>query len=334
MSKGVRRAPIAALVAILALATAIAACGDDEDSTTGSSDAPAGLTPRDDIQIEFANIGEPGTPFYNVLENGAIQAGEDLGVDVEYKATDAPDAQEQARLIEAAVARQPDGLIVTDNFPDVLDPKISEAVDAGIPTIVINDHGEDTLEQTGAMAFVGQDEFDVGKQAGELLADAGVTKVLCINHSPGAVFAENRCGGLASAYPKGDVKEIPIDGEDRTAARNGIQAAIESNPDFDGILALGDIGAEPALDAIAASGRDITLGTIDLSPKVLEAVANGDILFASDQQQYLQGYIPVQQLVMFLQYGLRPPEFTPTGPNQVTEENAEDAIELTEQGIR
>ena len=95
--------------------------------------------------------GHPGDPFYNVIKNGARQAKEDLGVDVEYKETSQYDFQEQKRLIEAAIARKPDGLVVSDESPDVLDPVIADAVDAGIPVVIANAMGPDTLETTGAL---------------------------------------------------------------------------------------------------------------------------------------------------------------------------------------
>ena len=105
----------------------------------------------------------------------------------------------------------------------------------------------------------------------------------------------------------------------------------------DGLLALAAATvAEPALDAVDESGKaeEVKVATIDLSPGVLQAVSDGKLLFASDQQQYLAGYLPVVLLTLYHEYGIRPPAFVPTGPSYVTGENAAQVIELSKRGIR
>jgi simple sugar transport system substrate-binding protein len=341
-----RRASIIPFAAVIAVtAFLVAGCGGGGDDTSAANtsstakgstakESSGGLVPRSDIRIAFANVGISGDPFYNVIKNGAEQAGKDLGIHVDYKETQKPDPQEQARLIETVVAQKPDALIVTDNYPDILDSHIKKAVDAGIPTLIINALGPDSIKDTGALGFIGQQEFDVGKTAGQTMRGAGIQRVICVMHSQGSVSLTDRCNGLKAAYGGGKTKNIAVDGTDQTAARNGIEAAIKSNPDYDGMLTLGPPGAEAALKAIKSSGSGIKLATIDLTPDVLKDVAAGNLLFASDQQQFLQGYLPVQQLAFLVEYGIQPPGFTPTGPHYVTKDNAEAAIKLTEQGVR
>ena len=66
----------------------------------------------------------------------------------------------------------------------------------------------------------------------------------------------------------------------------------------------------------------VKLGTFDLSPDVLEAIDQGKMLFAIDQQQYLQGYLPIVLLKLHKLYGLMPAGTVMTGPGFVTQENA------------
>ena len=105
---------------------------------------------------------------------------------------------------------------------------------------------------------------------------------------------------------------------------------------MDGVLALGPTGSDPALKALQDSGQlgDITLATFDLSPSVLKAVRDGDMAFAVDQQQYLQGYLPVVYLTQYAENGTVPASEVLTGPAFVTQENAQRVIKLSEQGIR
>ena len=104
---------------------------------------------------------------------------------------------------------------------------------------------------------------------------------------------------------------------------------------MDTILALGAATAgEPSLAAVEAVGRDVRLATFDLSAGFLEAVADGRAAFAIDQQQFLQGYLPVVFLALNAEYGLVPGGDVPSGPNLVTQDEAAQVVELSAQGIR
>jgi len=91
-----------------------------------------------------------------------------------------------------------------------------------------------------------------------------------------------------------------------------------------------------AHDAIQAVGRDVKMATFDLSPAVLDAIEAGEISFAIDQQQYLQGYLPVVFLYLYntnlntVGGGLP----VLTGPGFVDKSNAADVKALAEQGTR
>ena len=326
-----KRLRVAAVSLALVAAFTAAACGDDEEN----GDGKASSSSRKDIHIEFAFAGVPGDPYYTVIKNGAAQAEKDLGVDVEYKETAQYDFQEQVRLIKAAIARKPDGLVVSEESPEVLDGPVKDAVDAGIP-VIIAAAGEDSVAKTGALGFVGQNEFEVGFKAGEQLKAAGVEQVACLNPAVGTPNLDARCAGLEKALGSGSVDVVAIDQTDRTSAKNRVKAVLQRG-EVDGLLALAAATvAEPALAAVEEAGKagEVTVATIDLSPGVLQAVADGDLLFASDQQQFLAGYLPVVLLALHTEYGLRPPAFVPTGPSYVTKENATEVIELSKKGIR
>jgi simple sugar transport system substrate-binding protein len=209
-------------------------------------------------------------------------------------------------------------------------------VDAGIPVVVTNAIGPDTLENTGALGFVGQDEFEVGQRAGERMRQAGIERAFCINPAVGSVPLDARCRGLADVLGEGNAKVIATTVDDRTASKNRMKAALQSG-DVDGMLVTAaTVNGAQALQAVEETGMkdEVKIAAIDLTPDVLTAVRDGDILFTSDQQQYLQGYLPVQILTLFVEYGLRPQALTKTGPAYITADNAEQAIELSERGIR
>ncbi|TDE84738.1 substrate-binding domain-containing protein, partial [Deinococcus sp. S9] len=125
--------------------------------------------------------------------------------------------------------------------------------------------------------------------------------------------------------------DIPLNLSGTEAVANYLQR----NPTVDGVMALGPVGAEPALQAINSIKRSVKLATFDLSSTVLNALRDGKMVFAVDQQQYLQGYLPVVLLANYKRYGLLPAnDIIATGPGFVTSQNAAQVIDLTKRGIR
>ncbi len=131
-----------------------------------------------------------------------------------------------------------------------------------------------------------------------------------------------------------------INGSNRGVAIKLVHQQIILNPpagDVDGLVTLGPAAAGPALAAIEQAGRkgEIAFGAFDLSAEILEAIRDGRIRFAVDQQQYLQGYLPIVLLTKYLETGTLPAGgVIETGPALVTAERVEEVIRLTEEGIR
>jgi simple sugar transport system substrate-binding protein len=323
------------LILLFAVASLVlAGCGGDQESQQGGGTNAEGLIAREDINIQFVTHATPD-PFWTVVQNGVSKAEEDMGVDVNYRELSSFDVVELQRNIESAIAADPDGMAVSIPDPQALNDAIRQATEKGIPVIVLN-AGENDWRDVGALTYVGQTEFDAGVAAGERMAQADVQNAICINHQQGQVALDQRCEGFTKGLG-GNVKQVAVDGSDPTSARNGIQTALRQNQDIDGMLTLNPGVADQALRALKESGRSdqITFATFDLSPSVLEAVRDGKMLFATDQQQYLQGYLPVVLLTNYIQYGVTPVKTEiPTGPAFITKDNAEQVITLAEEGVR
>ena len=292
----------------------------------------------DDIRIVVVSHGQAADPFWSVVQNGAAQAGEDLGVTVEYQAPQTFDMVAMAQLIDAAVASSPDGLVVSIPDAEALGPSIEAAVAAGIPVISMNS-GSDVAEGLGISTHVGQTEYEAGLGGGERMAEAGVTKALCVNQEVGNVALDLRCQGFTDGITAagGTVEVLAVEITDPTGAQQAIEAALTADPEINGILTLGPTGAAPAIAALESLGQTgtIPLATFDLSPEVLQGIVDGNLLFAIDQQQYLQGYLPIVLLTLNarnLNTVANP--VIMTGPGFVTAENAERVIELSEAGTR
>jgi simple sugar transport system substrate-binding protein len=293
---------------------------------------------RSDLHFIVVSHGQASDPFWSVVQNGVQQAGKDMGVDVQYQAPPTLDMVAMAQLIDAAVASKPDGLVVSIPDPDALSPSIEKAIAAGIPVISMNS-GSDVAEKLGVLTHVGQTEYEAGLGGGERMAEAGVTTALCVNQEVGNVGLDERCRGFTDALEKagGTVEVLAVDLNDPTGIQQRVEAALTSNAKLNGILTLGPTGALPALEALRSSGKgaDVKLATFDLAPEVLEAIQNGEMLFAIDQQQYIQGYLPIVLLTLnATNLNTIANPVLMTGPGFVTKETAARVIELSKAGTR
>jgi simple sugar transport system substrate-binding protein len=111
---------------------------------------------------------------------------------------------------------------------------------------------------------------------------------------------------------------------------------LQKHPDVDGLIALGSVAAEPALQALQDAGKigQVKLATFDLTPTVLRAIAQKEIEFAVDQQEFLQGYLPVVFLAYYSRYGLLPAnDVIRTGETFITASDAK-RVDLSGKAIR
>jgi simple sugar transport system substrate-binding protein len=290
-------------------------------------------TPALATDIIVVTHGQANDPFWSVVKNGAEKAAKDTGVNVEYRAPETFDMVQMGQLIDAAVNKKPDGLVVSIPDADALGPAIQRAAEAGIPVISINS-GSDVSRKLGAKLHVGQSEFDAGKAAGAKLAELGGKKGICINQEVGNVSLDQRCAGFTEGFG-GTVTVLPTS-NDPTEVESKVRAALESDKDVNAVLSLNaSLVGEPAVKAAQALGRsDVLIATFDLSAGFLKDVADGKAAFAIDQQQFLQGYLPVSFLALNAEYGLIPGGDVPSGPNLVTKDSAAQVIDLSAKGIR
>jgi simple sugar transport system substrate-binding protein len=289
-------------------------------------------------RIAVVTHGQASDPIWAVVKRGIEDARRKENVGVSYEAPDTYDIHRMREMLEDAVSLHPDGIVVSLPDATVLGPAIRSAERAGIPVVTINS-GSDKFLGLGVEAHVGQPELEAGVKAGERMAGAGVRHVLCVDHETGNHGLAERCEGVARALRTagGTSKVLAVNLQDRTGAQRSIAQAI-ADGSVDGVITLGPNGAEQALAALNASGFQgrVKLATFDLSAGVLDAVQDGRILFAVDQQPYLQGYLPIVLLAERARHGLFPTPggLIPTGPRFVTPENVGDTIRLSREGVR
>ena len=236
--------------------------------------------------------------WWNTIKNSVKQAGEDYGVQVDYRNPPNGDLADMARLIEQAAAQGYDGVIVTIADFNVLQSSIKKLTDKKIPVITINSGTTEQSEKLTAVMHVGQPEFEAGKGAGMRAKADGVKSFLCVNHYATNPASFERCRGFAEAIGA-DFKKSTIDsGEDPTGIEAKVSAYLRQNPTTGAVLTLGPTSAHPTLKALEKSGKKgkMWMATFDLSDEISKGIKDGSVKFGIDQQPYLQGYIPVAVL--------------------------------------
>ena len=290
------------------------------------------------ITIKMITHGQATDPFWNVVRNGAKDAAQDLGISVQYQSPQNFDMVTMSRMIDAVIATNPDGLILS--VPDIpaLKKSIISASKNNIPIIVIN-AGSKIIEEVDILTYIGQSEYKAGMKAGQEMVKHNVKSVLCINHEIGNISLDQREQGFRRVLSANDitVKTIPIDASDPSETRETIRAYLSTNKTIDGILTLGPLGALPIMNLLKDIDKknNIKLATFAFTPEIIDGIMNGHVLFALDAQQYLQGYLPVILMNLYITNRNTPAyKMLETGPSIINIDNALEVLALSKKGSR
>ncbi|WP_405900686.1 sugar ABC transporter substrate-binding protein [Streptomyces sp. NBC_00727] len=273
-----------------------------------------------------------GDTFWDIVQKGAEMAAKKDNINFVYSKND--EGQQQAQLVQAAIDKKVDGLIVTLAKPDAMKDVVAKAVRAGIPVITVNS-GSAESKKYGALTHIGQDESIAGEAVGEELNKRGRKKALCILHEQGNVGHEQRCAGAKKTFD-GQMQNLYVEGTNMPDVQSSIEAKLQSDKDIDAVVTLGAPFADAAVKAKQTAGSKAEIDTFDLNPKVAASLQSKTLGFAVDQQPYLQGYEAVDLLWLYrynrnVLGGGRP---VLTGPQIITSDDAAQLAEYADRGTR
>jgi simple sugar transport system substrate-binding protein len=297
---------------------------------------PLAIFAQSKPKIMVVTHGQAADSFWLIVRNGVEAAAAETNSDVQYRSPEKFDLVAMSRLIDEAVASKPDGLVVSIPDATVLSRSIRAAVAAKIPVISINS-GLEISRQLGCLMHIGQEDESAGKKAGERMKASGVKNAVILDQEVGNLGLDQRIKGFREGFegPFHHIQILPVT-MDFKECQEAVTDYIEKYPNLDGIVALGPIVAEPtlqALDQVQKVGK-IKVCTFDISPVVVDALVKKQIEFAIDQQEWLQGYLPVVFLANYVRYGsILQNDLILTGPSLVTPDNAEKVVNLLSLGF-
>jgi len=292
---------------------------------------------RSKVNIAFAHHGGLSNAFFWVLENAATQAADDMGVQLDLKASVLNDNVELLSLVLALVESSPkvDGLALT--IPDsTFQVVIQQANSFNIPVIAVN-AGLEVWKDYGAEMFVGQQDYDAGYQGAVQLntiiqADRNLQKnnftkelYLCLDGNSGTVSSVlQRCNATRrwmlddkqplpprlNLYPNNPLGMVYSDLSNPTASQTVLESYVNDlHKECTSCKISGMFAGSGDTDCLIAS-RERKKLTSEINPNPfyiacfdagtpqLNGLLDGSVDFTIDQQQWLQGYFPVVFLTL------------------------------------
>jgi simple sugar transport system substrate-binding protein len=315
------------------LALGLASCsstGGKPASNGGGMGAGQANTPR--MTVAMITHEVPGDSFWDLIRKGAQAAADKDNIELRY--SNDPEAPAQANLVQSAIDSKVDGIAVTLAKPDALAPAVRAAAAAGIPVVAFNS-GFDDFKAMGVQEYFGQDEKLAGVAAGEKLNTDGAKKIICVIQEQGQVALESRCAGVKQGF-KGQSEILNVNSKDMPSVEATITAKLQQDPSVDHVVALGAPIALTAVQSVGNAKSSAKIVTFDTNAALVDAIKDGKVQWAVDQQPFLQGYLAIDSLWLFknnknLIGGGQP---TLTGPSFIDQGNIDAVAELAKAGTR
>ena len=301
----------------------------------GAPAAAFGASQAGKIKVAIVTHGDTGS-FWSVFKKGVDQAAKDLksrGVSVTQVYAN-NDVAKQVSGINAAIAGGAN--VIATSVPDAsaLKDPLTKASKKGIEIITVNS-GLGAFDSLPTYeVHVGQTEDIAGQGAGKQFKKAGAKKVLIVIHEASNSGLTQRAAGVKAVLGSGGVKvlTIPNAKSDIPGTKAKVKAAMSADKKLDGFLGLDPDVTIPCLSVLPKGTK---AGTFDVGGAIKEIRA-GRMLFAIDQQQYLQGYLPVVFAVLYVTnlntVGNGKPVLT--GPGIINKANAAKVAALAAKGTR
>jgi simple sugar transport system substrate-binding protein len=287
-------------------------------------------TPRATVAMITHEV--PGDSFWDLIRKGAQTAADKDNIELRY--SNDPEAPNQANLVQTAIDSGVDGIALTLAKPDAMAPAVKSALDKKIPVVAFNS-GFDNWKAMGVQEYFGQDEKLAGVAAGERLQKDGAKKIVCVIQEQGQVALESRCAGVQQGF-KGQSEILNVNSKDMPSVESTITAKLQQDKSIDHVVALGAPIALAAVQSVGNAGSSAQVVTFDTNAALVDAIKKGDVKWAVDQQPFLQGYLAIDALWLYLNNKnlIGGEQATLTGPSFIDETNIESVAELAKSGTR
>ncbi|MFC1465154.1 MAG: substrate-binding domain-containing protein [Candidatus Brachytrichaceae bacterium NZ_4S206] len=339
-TKRVSRRTFLRAAGIGASAVALASCAAPPPAAAPQAAQPTTAPAEEKKPLTF--VWSPkavNNPVFDVARRGAQDKAKELGITVEWIGPESADAQKQAELLDAAIARKVDGMGISCNDPDALKPVIDRAMDAGIPVITWDSDSPASKRIT----FYSLDNEAAARKAGEimveLLKDSQNKTYAILTGVPGAQNLEARIKAFREVADPAGLQWVATDpcNDDIQKGIEVVENRLTANPDLAGYFMagawplFGDINAMPKFQAAAKAGMKVVAW--DILENELKLLKEGLVHALIGQKFYGWGYDAVGILYDIVVNKKEYPPFVDTGFDLVrTPEEADVFLKKWETG--
>lgn len=263
--------------------------------------------------------------FWQSVHAGAEAAGKELNVEIIWKGpAQETDYTGQINMVEDAINRRVDGIVLAPSHGDALVPVVERAQKEGIP-VTIFDSGINTEKY---LAYIATDNRQGGVVAAERLAEklGGKGKVAILGVKAGSVSTDEREQGfqdtIKQKYPGIEIVAFQYGEADRAKSLDRATDIMTAHGDLNGFFASNEsstVGAVQAIKQKGLAGKVILVG-FDSSPNLVDDLNAGAIDSLVLQNPFKMGYEGVKSLVGKLN-GQEPPRKMDTGVSLLTKDN-------------
>jgi ABC-type sugar transport system substrate-binding protein len=279
------------------------------------------------INILFVPWSQSSNPFFEAVVNGAKDAAEQQGVNVDVQFGE-EDQSRTKTILETGVANRVTGIAVNVADDNAYVELLCKAMKDGIPVVTFNidDSRHGAPGSTCRMAFMGQNFITTGYLIGKRMIEVHHLKkgdkVFTPVEAPHGTYAVLRHQGVQKALDEiGATSEILGTGNDHAQALNLMTQYLLGHPDTAAVIGLGQTPTSQAVQAIKDAGLKIPAGGFDVSQEILDQIKSGELTATVDQQPYSQGFYAVTQLALYNKYGLYPSEMDTGGTGLIDKTN-------------
>lgn len=272
-------------------------------------------------------------PVWIQAGEGAKAAAKDFGMDLEVVApVVSNNNDEQIQLVQQAIAKSKDIVILTPADSTGIVPAVTELNDAKIPVINLNTKINNESGTANSETFVVADNITCATLcAEELVRRAGEKGEIVILQGPsgGQVTIDLTKGAedVFAKYP--DMKIVAYQDAkfDRVTAYQITQNMLQTYPDLKVIFSCNDEMALGCLQAVEEAGRKdkIVIGGIDGNVDALNSIKEGRLDVTVYKNFWLQAYTAVEAAAKFLD-GQELPDLIPVDLGIVTAENVDQYL--------
>lgn len=305
---------ISTIICFVGLCLFLIIINSTEETPTPTSTISS-TTTEESISITrtFGIIYPMAHSYYGMITQIAEETAKANGVHLIVKAPDETSVEQQIRMMDTFIQQKVDGIAIDPIDSFALIPMINKAMNLGIPVICF----ESDSPESKRLAFIGTDNYHSGKQMGVIISSLLKNKGMILVETGMSEMnsLRERLDGLLTYLNENteiQVLDVLYNKGNSARATADLESMIDDHPHFDAFIGLDFISASSSIFVWKAKGLDRYAFTFGMTPKINEAIRNGQITSSLSQNEQEWGKLIIERLLQASE-GKSIPPFEDTG---------------------